>query len=227
VPSSNSGILQSVVVYCRVLQCVAVCCDQLWYRYVELTWQCAAVCYRVLQCVAVCYSLLQCIVTNHDTAASTSLSSFTIASCQARVWETDWAHVSVHIDIYTDTDTDTDIDIDTDNDTDTDTRHRRWHGHRYRHNGRRRCTHRRRHIHWHRRRNRHRYVSVCVYLLSTKNVCVQKTTASWLVTTYCSTLQHTATHSTHNNTQQHNTLQHTATHSATNWSTLQHTATKV
>ena len=41
----------SYVVFCSVLQCVAVCCSVL---------QCVAVCCSVLQCVAVCCSVLQC-----------------------------------------------------------------------------------------------------------------------------------------------------------------------
>jgi len=59
------SMLQCVAVCCSVLQCVAWCCNALQYQDIEdlvarLT-QCVAACCSVLQCVAVCCSVLQCV----------------------------------------------------------------------------------------------------------------------------------------------------------------------
>ena len=50
--SSSMIYIESIKLYCSVLQCVAVCCSVL---------QCVAVCCSVLQCVAVCCSVLHCV----------------------------------------------------------------------------------------------------------------------------------------------------------------------
>jgi len=58
-------VLQSVVVRCNALQCVAGCCSVLQCVAVRCSaLQCVAVCYSVSQCVAVC-SVLQC-WTSHE-----------------------------------------------------------------------------------------------------------------------------------------------------------------
>ena len=63
---------------CIVLQCVAVCCSQVYELRHAVCWsvlqcvvlccsvlQCVAVCCSVLQCVAVCCSVLQCVAVRH------------------------------------------------------------------------------------------------------------------------------------------------------------------
>ena len=57
-----------VAVWCRVLQCDAVCCSALLIEFViggvcvHTKQECVAVCCSVLQCVAVCCSVSACVV---------------------------------------------------------------------------------------------------------------------------------------------------------------------
>ena len=63
------------VVFCRVLQCVAVYCSVLL---------CVAVCCSVLQCVAVCCSVLQCVaVGTLDAAVKLAIVSMSNVHCSS------------------------------------------------------------------------------------------------------------------------------------------------